>query len=83
MFAIMWRMNSTLTLLSLTVLPFMIVVFRRYAQPMLERGYEQQEVEGRLYSLVEQTLSSIPVVQAYTTDENDSDEILTQGWFIN
>ena len=33
MFAIMWRMNSTLTLLSLMVLPFMIVVFRRYAQP--------------------------------------------------
>lgn len=72
MFAIMWRMNSTLTLLSLTVLPFMIVVFRRYAQPMLERGYEQQEVEGRLYNLVEQTLSSIPVVQAYTReDENE------------
>ena len=72
MFAIMWRMNSTLTLLSLTVLPFMIVVFRRYAQPMLERGYEQQGVEGRLYNLVEQTLSSIPVVQAYTReDENE------------
>ena len=72
MFAIMWRMNSTLTLLSLTVLPFMIGVFRRYAQPLLERGYEQQEVEGRLYSLVEQTLSSIPVVQAYTReDENE------------
>lgn len=72
MFAIMWRMNSTLTLLSLTVLPFMIVVFRRYARPMLERGYEQQEVEGRLYNLVEQTLSSIPVVQAYTReDENE------------
>jgi ABC-type multidrug transport system fused ATPase/permease subunit len=72
MFAIMWRMNSTLTLLSLTVLPFMILVFRRYAQPMLERGYEQQEVEGRLYNLVEQTLSSIPMVQAYTReDENE------------
>ena len=46
MFAIMWRMKSTLRLLSLTVLPFMLVVFRRYAQPMLERKYEQQEVEA-------------------------------------
>jgi ATP-binding cassette, subfamily B, bacterial len=72
MFAIMWRMNSTLTLLSLTVLPFMVAVFRRYAKPMLERGYEQQGVEGTLYNVVEQTLSSIPVVQSYTReDENE------------
>ena len=45
MFAIIWH-KSPLRLLSLTVLPFMLVVFRRYAQPMLEREYERQEVEA-------------------------------------
>ncbi len=32
---------------------------------MLERSYEQQEVEGEIYDVVEQTLSAIPVVQAF------------------
>lgn len=72
MFAVMWRLNSSLTLLSVAVVPLMLIVFKRYAEPLLERGYEQQEIEGKLYSLVEQTLSSIPVVQAYTREvENE------------
>jgi ATP-binding cassette subfamily B protein len=72
MFSVMWKMNPTLTLLSLTVVPFMVFVFRRYARPLLERGYAQQEAEGRLFNLIEQTLSSIPAIQAYTfEDENE------------
>jgi ATP-binding cassette subfamily B protein len=65
MFAVMWQMDPVLTLLSLLVVPCMIVVFRRYAGPMMERSYQQQEVEGEIYEVVEQTLSAIPVVQAF------------------
>ncbi len=69
MFAIMWRLDAMLTLLALAVVPGMVLVFRRYARPMLERSYEQQEVEGRMYNVVEQTLSAIPVVQAFGREE--------------
>jgi ATP-binding cassette subfamily B protein/subfamily B ATP-binding cassette protein MsbA len=69
MFLVMWRLDATLTLLSLTVVPGMIFTFRRYAQPMLERSYEQQEAEGKIYDVVEQTLSAIPVVQAFGAEE--------------
>ena len=69
MFLIMVQMDVLLTLLALTVVPFMIIVFRRYAGPMLERSYEQQQVEGRMYVEVEQTLAAIPVVQAYGREE--------------
>ncbi len=72
MFAIMWQMDAALTLLSLTVLPIMILSLRLYAGPMLERGYAQQEIEGRVYGIVEETLSAIPVVQAFGR-EDDSD----------
>ncbi len=69
MFGIMWQMDATLTLLALAVVPSMIFVFRRYAEPMFERGYEQHQVEGQMYDVVEQALSAIPVVQAYGREE--------------
>jgi ATP-binding cassette subfamily B protein/subfamily B ATP-binding cassette protein MsbA len=69
MFVILWRLDHGLTLLALAVVPYMVMVFRRYAQPMLERSYEQQEIEGRMYTLVEQTLSAIPIVQAFGREQ--------------
>jgi ATP-binding cassette subfamily B protein len=69
MFAIMWRMDPTLTLLALVVVPAMIVVFRKYAEPMLERSYEQHQVEGQMYDVVEQTLAAMPVVQSFGREE--------------
>jgi ATP-binding cassette, subfamily B, bacterial len=69
MFAILWGLDPLLTLLALAVVPYMVWVFRRYAKPMLQRSYEQQEVEGRMYDVVERTLAAIPVVQAFGGEE--------------
>ena len=65
MFGIMWRLSPTLTLLALAVVPCMVGAFQRYAQPMLDRSYQQGEIEARIYSVVEQALSAMPVVQAF------------------
>jgi ATP-binding cassette, subfamily B, bacterial len=43
----------------------MALAMRRYSAPMADRSYEQQEAEGLLYETVEQTLSGLPVVQAF------------------
>src|SRR5262249_21859073 len=64
MFVILWHLDTELALLALVGVPFMIVIFRRYAGPMLERSYEQHEIEGKTYELVEQTLSAIPLEQS-------------------
>src|SRR6185503_15318074 len=69
MFSIMWRIDATLTLLALAVVPYMMLVLKVYAQPMLDRSYQQQEVEGKIYDVVEQTFSAIPVVQAFCREE--------------
>jgi ATP-binding cassette subfamily B protein/subfamily B ATP-binding cassette protein MsbA len=69
MFVILCRLDAVLALLSLVVVPYMVFVFRRYARPMLERSYEQQEADGRMYTVIEQTLSAIPVVQAFGREE--------------
>lgn len=69
MFAILWQIDAPLTLLALAVVPYMALVFRRYAQPMLDRSYQQQEVEGKIYETVEQTFAAIPAVQAFGREE--------------
>ncbi len=65
MFVVMWRLEPTLTLVSMIVAPWLLLVLRRYMQPMLERSYEQQEAEARIWDVMERTLSALPVVQAF------------------
>jgi ATP-binding cassette subfamily B protein/subfamily B ATP-binding cassette protein MsbA len=73
MFVILWRIDPGLTLLSLAVVPMMALAFRVYAAPMMERSYEQQEIESRIYEVTEQTFSAMAVVQAFGREElNDA-----------
>src|SRR5437762_13187529 len=69
MFGILWRIDPTLTLLAVMVVPYLVLVFRLYAGPMLEHSYQQQEAEGRIYSISEQTFSTIAAVQAFGREE--------------
>jgi ATP-binding cassette subfamily B protein/subfamily B ATP-binding cassette protein MsbA len=78
MFTVMWRLDPLLTLLALAVVPGMALVFWRYAGPMADESYKQQEAEGGLYSVVEQTLSAIPIVQAFGREE-DADRRFEAG----
>ena len=64
-FMVMWRIDVPLTLLAVAVAPYMAIVFRIYARPMMDRSYAQQEAEGRIYEVAEQTFSAMPVVQAF------------------
>jgi ATP-binding cassette subfamily B protein/subfamily B ATP-binding cassette protein MsbA len=65
MFIIMWRIDPGLTLVALAVVPCMALIFWLYAQPMMERSYQEQEAEGKIYDYVEHTFSSLPAVQAF------------------
>ena len=62
---VMWRIDPALTLTAVAVAPWLVVVLRRYMQPMLDTSYAQQESEGRIYEVMERTLSAVPVVQAF------------------
>ena len=65
MFAILWRVDATLTLLAVAVVPYLMLVFHRYARPMMELGGEQQETESKIYSQVEQTFAAMPAIQSF------------------
>ncbi len=69
MFVVMWQLDWMLTLAALAVLPLLIETLRRYSGPIVDRGYERQESEARMFEVVEQTLSAIPVVHAFTAED--------------
>jgi ATP-binding cassette subfamily B protein/subfamily B ATP-binding cassette protein MsbA len=78
MFTILWNIHPGLTLLALAVVPFMALVLHLYAKPMLEKSALQQEMEAQVYAEVEQTLSAIPIVQAFA-GERRHDQRLHQA----
>src|SRR5947209_268859 len=79
MFVVMWRLDPTLTLLSLAVTPFLAVFLRLFGRPMKKRSRHRRDLEGHLMSVVEQTLSAMPVVQAFTREEHATDRFRAQA----
>src|SRR5437588_5291275 len=68
MFVVMWSLEPTLTLVALSVVPFLAVVIRFLARPIKDRARESRDYEGKLTSVVEQTLGAVPAVQAFTRE---------------
>jgi ABC-type multidrug transport system fused ATPase/permease subunit len=72
MFAIMWQLDRTLAIVAAAVAIPLTVMIKLTAEHMTERTYQQQEREGELMTLAEQTLSALPIVQAFAR-ESDHD----------
>jgi ATP-binding cassette subfamily B protein/subfamily B ATP-binding cassette protein MsbA len=71
MFFVMWQLQPTLTLLALGVAPFFIIVIKVLGGPIKDRNREQRDLEGSMMSVVEQSLSSVPAIQAFTREEHE------------
>ncbi len=73
MFTIMWRLEPKMTALALLVIPFLLLVMRLFSRPMKDRNRETRDLEGRMMSLIQQALTAIPAVQAFTREELECD----------
>lgn len=69
MFVVMWRLDPRLTGLALLVAPFLALTIRLCGESMRTRHRERRDLEARMMSVVEQTLSAIPAVQAFGREE--------------
>lgn len=72
LFTIMWQLDSTLAILAAVVAVPMGAMMRLLAQRMTDRAYEHQEAEGQVWSHAEQTLTALPVVQAFGREAHES-----------
>jgi ATP-binding cassette, subfamily B, bacterial len=72
LFAIMWRLDPVLALVAVAVALPMGALMRLLVPRMTERAYRQQQLEGEIWSIAEQTLTALPAVQAFGREEHES-----------
>jgi ATP-binding cassette subfamily B protein len=60
-----WKLDSRLTLLALTVIPALGATARFFGPRLLRRARENRRAQSRLFTFLQQTLSAVPVVQAF------------------
>ena len=65
LFAIMWRLDPALALVAAAVAAPMLIAMRALAPRMTDRAYAQQQAEGGLWAVTEQTLTALPLVQSF------------------
>jgi ATP-binding cassette subfamily B protein len=73
MFAVMWQLSRGLALFALALCIPLLIIIRLMARPLSERCYREQELQAEIYSLAEQTLTAIPLVQAFGREQHESD----------
>ncbi len=71
MVTVMWFLQPELTLLAVAVIPLMAIVIKLLGRPIRERTRERRDLEGRMMSVVEQTLTAVPAVQAFTREDHE------------
>ncbi len=71
MFAVMWRLDRSLAVIALLAAAPLPLLVRRLAVPMMRHSYEQSLAEGQLMALAEQTMSALPVVQAFGREPHE------------
>ena len=69
MVTVMLQLDPGLTLLALGVAPCMVAAAWIFRKPMRDAAHARRDIESRLQAHVHQTLTSVPVVQAFTRED--------------
>src|SRR6266576_2854062 len=72
MIVLMAQLNWRLTLIALALAPLMVAASMLMGKPLRAAARLKREVESRLQSHIQQTLTGIPVVQAFGQEERES-----------
>jgi ABC-type multidrug transport system fused ATPase/permease subunit len=73
MIVLMAQLDATLTLLSLIVAPSIVGASFLVGKPLRAAAKLKREIESRIQSHIQQTLTGIPVVQAFVQEEREQE----------
>jgi len=76
-FAIMWSIDREITLLSLGVVPFMVLLLRRYSRRVRDESTTIAERESAVLTLAQEGLSSVRMVQAFGREDFEVEQFST------
>ena len=72
MIVVMAQLDGTLTLLAIATAPLMVAVSFLLGKPLRAAARLKREIESHIQSHIQQTLTGIPVVQAFGQEERES-----------
>jgi ATP-binding cassette subfamily B protein/subfamily B ATP-binding cassette protein MsbA len=79
MFSIVLYLNWQMAMLSLFVLPTFYYTYVFYSKHFGRRVEETQRLEGETISIVQEVLSALPVVKAFTREEDEHSRFMRRG----
>jgi ATP-binding cassette subfamily B protein/subfamily B ATP-binding cassette protein MsbA len=71
MFTILLRLNVTIALLSLTVVPFLYLCLRYYTSTLVNREERVKELESKLLSRLYETFGAIRLVKSFSRETHE------------
>jgi ATP-binding cassette subfamily B protein/subfamily B ATP-binding cassette protein MsbA len=71
MLIVMFRLNVRLTLLALISAPILLILMRLLGREMGARGLVAQQAESKVYSLINQGISVLQLVQSNTREQHE------------
>ena len=79
MFAILLRMNVTIALLSLTVVPFLYLCLRYYTSTLVNREERVKELETKLLERLYETFGAIRLVKSFAREPHELSRYAAAG----
>jgi ATP-binding cassette, subfamily B, bacterial len=83
MFYVMYSINSSLALMAISVVPIFAILLFAFNKPMTNSTVYQYEVSGRLWSFIQQSLTSIKITQAYSRENFTREQFRKQSLEYN
>ncbi len=71
MFGFVWTLDAPVSVVVLLAIPLLAMTIPHLARPMAERRYAHSMNEGRLLAMAEQTLTALPMVQAFGREAHE------------
>jgi ABC-type multidrug transport system fused ATPase/permease subunit len=79
MFVILLRVDQSLALLSLAVMPFLFIALRYYSGRMVDRAERVKQLESKLVERLYEILSSIKVVKGFAREPHELQSFKSAG----
>ncbi|MDB6124057.1 MAG: transporter related-protein, partial [Pedosphaera sp.] len=78
MVVVMWKLNSRLTLAAVATVPLLLISIKIFGRKMRERGMLAQQADSQITSLIQQTITALPLIQSYTREEDEERKFTSQ-----
>jgi ATP-binding cassette subfamily B protein/subfamily B ATP-binding cassette protein MsbA len=79
MLIILLRIQSSLALLSLVVIPPLFLAIHYYSTRLYERSERVKEMETGIFNLVHEVFSSIKLVKAFSREQHEQEKFVEKG----